>query len=131
MSCFIPDSCRDINFSKNDYTDANIYLIQDNIEKLLLFKSLNTTSDGYYLNDKSNIERRLTLNNMKINEKNNYILTLIFKIIYVFLMVIALVVIIFYTNHKKKINYVILAGCIILPLLPDIYNKLKQNSLVN
>ena len=136
MSCFIADTCLNLdNIIRRITANKKITNIQDfltnlnniasNIQKLILYKKANTVKSGYYVEDKASVERRLALNNIKELEKSHYVFETFLKVVYILLAVSALVILVFFSDHKKPKNYVIFLLAILLPLSTTLYNKLN------
>lgn len=131
MSCFIPDTCLNLEKIQSEITEKltpesqkTFNDILTNVKKLMLYKKINTTNDGYVLNDKSMIDRRLSKENMKNLMKENVLLDTFLKGLYLILATVAIVVFIFFTKNKNAKNYGILALALVLPLSMTLYNKL-------
>ena len=101
-----------INTIKNTFNRVNNY-----VEKMLLYKNLNTTSDGYFLNDKKQIEKRLGKEKLKKVYESEGKYDILVKIINVTLAIVAILMFIFKANKKSAKNYVLLTLCIFMPYI--------------
>ena len=131
MSCFIPDTCLNLEKIQSEIIEKltpesqkTFNDILTNVKKLMLYKKINTTKDGYVLNDKSMIDRRLSKENMKNLMKENVLLDTFLKGLYLILATAAIIVFIFFTKNKNAKNYGILTLTLVLPLSMSLYNKL-------
>ena len=91
--------------------------VQNYVEKMLLYKKLNTNPDGVFLNDKKNIEKRLGEDNLshfyEIDRKYN----MFFKIAYIVVIVAAILMFLIKADKNSVKNYIILIICIFMPYI--------------
>ena len=91
--------------------------VQNYVEKMLLYKKLNTAPDGVFLNDKKNIEKRLGEDNLNSfsNVEGKY--NMFFKIAHVVVVIAAILMFLIKANKDSVKNYIILTLCISMPYI--------------
>jgi hypothetical protein len=91
--------------------------VQNYVEKMLLYKKLNTAPDGVFLSDKKTIEKRLGEDNLtkfyNIDGKYNMFL----KIAHIVVIIAVILMFLFKANKSAVKNYIILTLCIFMPYL--------------
>jgi hypothetical protein len=107
--------------------------VQNYVEKMLLYKKLNTAPDGVFLNDKKNIEKRLGEDNLNKFTSAEGKYKMFFKIAHVIVILAATLMFLIRANKSLVKNYIILTLCIFMPyLLRVIQFTIKQiNNLRN
>ena len=101
--------------------------VQNYVEKMLMYKKLNTAPDGVFLNDKKNIEKRLGEDNLKRFSNNEGKYNMFFKIAHIVVIISAILMFLIKANKSSVKNYIILTLCIIMPhILQLIQFTIKQ-----
>ena len=105
--------------------------IQDYVEKMLLYKKINTTPDGYFLNDRKLLEKRMSNYNLAQFENEIGKYNTVYKMAYTAILITS--VLLFLAKADKTIlkNYILLILIITMPyifeyimtLLKLIFNK--------
>jgi hypothetical protein len=89
--------------------------VQNYVEKMLLYKKLNTAPDGVFLNDKKNIEKRLGEDNLNRFTSTEGKYNMFFKIAHVIVILAAILMFLIKANKESVKNYIILSLCIFMP----------------
>lgn len=101
--------------------------VQNYVEKMLLYKKLNTAPDGIFLNDKKNIEKRLGEDNLNSfsNLEGKY--NMFFKITQIVVVIAAILMFLIKANKSSVKNYMILILCIFMPYILRVVQFTIQN----
>lgn len=91
--------------------------VQNYVEKMLLYKKLNTSPDGVFLNDKKNIEKRLGEDNLSRFTMNEGKYNMFFKISNFVIIIVAIFMFLIKANKSSVKNYIILLLCITMPYI--------------
>lgn len=122
----------------NNFEDKNVRMcavntiekifsrIQDYVEKMLLYKKINTTQDGFFLNDRKLIEKRMGDFNLEQFENEIGKYNTVYKMSYTAILITSILLFLATANKTKIKNYILMLLIIFMPYIFEFFMTLLR-----
>ena len=122
----------------NNFEDKNVRMcavntiektfsrIQGYIEKMLLYKKINTTPDGFFLNDRKLIEKRMSDYNLQQFENEIGRYNTVYKMAYTAILITAVLLFLAKADKSRIKNYILLLLIIFMPYIFEYFMTLLR-----
>ena len=122
----------------NNFEDKNVRMcavntiqaifsrVQGYIEKMLLYKKINTTPDGFFLNDRKLIEKRMSDFNLEQFENEIGRYDTVYKMAYTAILITSVLLFLAKADKTNIKNYILLALIIFMPYIFEYFMTLLR-----